>query len=121
MRRGLSLLEVVVALGLLALVLPMLVNLIPSSAVALRRAQDIDAATAYAHKVLEEARRDSTLAPGATLEAEVTINRTNFRMIREVYEVSPASLGLVDVVVLMQGTPSFPPIRLSTRMGAGGS
>ncbi|GMU55397.1 MAG: hypothetical protein AMXMBFR33_45430 [Candidatus Xenobia bacterium] len=115
--RGLSLLEMVVALGLLALVLPFLLNLVPSSALALKRAEDVDAASAYATRLLEEARATPPSRLGVDLDSFVTLNNTRFRVVREVYAVDnyPA---LRDVVVAISGPARLQPIRMATRLGS---
>ncbi len=110
-----SLLEMVVALGLVALVLPFLLNLVPSSALALKRAEDVDAASAYATRLLEEARATPPTRPGVDLDTTVTLNNTRFR--REVHAVDnyPA---LRDIVVAISGPARLQPIRMATRLGS---
>lgn len=115
MKRGLSLLEVVVALALIALVLPFLLNLVPSSALALKRSEDVNAASAYAAKLLEEVRADPSPTPGV-VTSTVRLNNTDFRIVREIYAVDRQP-SLHDVVVSVHGPARFAPIRVATRIG----
>ncbi len=113
--RGLSLLEVVVALALLALVLPFLLNLVPSSALALKRAEDVNAASAYAAKLLDESRCAPNFTVGVDKQETVTLNNTEFQVAREIYAVQGMD-EMRDVVVSVTGPRRFQPIRMATRL-----
>lgn len=106
-RRGFSLLEVVVALALAALVLPLVLDLLPTSALALKRAEDLQAATGLATRALDEMRADPK--PG---QARVEINDTRFTVVREVFEVRP---GITDLVVRVIDERKHE-VRLATRI-----
>lgn len=106
-RRGFSLLEVVVALALAALVLPLVLDLLPTSALALKRAEDLQAATGLATRALDEMRADPE--PG---QARVELNDTRFLVVREVFEIRP---GILDLVVRVIDERKHE-VRLATRI-----
>ncbi len=118
--RGMSLVEVILAVALAGGALLTLVTLFPAGMLSLQKARDLEAATAYGTEVLETSRRgiDQT----ATLNNFiVTINRTDFHVTRDFHAVSkstPVGLRppLYDVVVTVtwQGQPY--PVTIGTRM-----
>jgi len=111
-RQALSLLEVVVGLGLLALIMPLALNLIPSGRFAQKRALSLEAATALAQGWLEETRNASTLSAGVYRQQTVQVGQLTFRAVQEHYGVDAY---LMDVVVVVQ-PPQGQPVRLATRM-----
>ncbi|MEW6278780.1 MAG: hypothetical protein AB1758_09175 [Candidatus Eremiobacterota bacterium] len=113
-RRGLSLMELVVALGLLALTFPMLLNLLPASQLARRKAENLQSATSLALEWLEDARVNPPAGPGLDRDLTVRLNGTRYQARREVVEVSPEAF---DVVVTLEGPGE--PVRLATRIARG--
>jgi hypothetical protein len=109
-RKGLSLLELVVCFGLLALVIPFVLNLVPSGTLALRKAEVVQEASAYGLVLIDEARNSPAM--GLDLDTTRTVGRTEFRIRREIYQVDDR---LRDVVVEL--TPRRgQTMRLATRM-----
>jgi prepilin-type N-terminal cleavage/methylation domain-containing protein len=113
-RRGLTLVEVIVSLAILAMGLLFVLSLIPSSVLSLKKAEDLQAASAYGMELLEMVR----LQPPSAEERQafdVDFNHTSFHFVREIYSVEE---GLFDVVVVAQGREDTPPLRLATRVHA---
>lgn len=106
MRRGFSLLEVVVALGLAALILPLMLELLPTSALALQRAEDLQTATGVAVRAMDQMRADPRAG-----NSKVELNRTVFTIVTEVHDVRP---GVVDLVVRVTDERQHE-VRLATR------
>jgi len=116
MRRGVSLLEVVVALGLLAIVIPLLFNLLPSSILSLRRAERLQVATTLAAYRMDEL---SLMIPQAGVDVNevISVPPHRYRVVREFYA---NDIYRMDVVVLCELLDSqLPPIRLATRLRRG--
>lgn len=109
--RAFSLIEVVVGLGLLALILPLALNLVPSGLFAQRRAQQNEAAIALARGWLEQA-RSTTQSAGLYGPQMISVGQYNYRVSQEVYNVDAY---LQDVVVVVQTTRGLP-VRLATRI-----
>lgn len=109
--RAISLLEVVVGLGLLALILPLALNLIPSGLLTQRRAQQIQAATALSVGWMEEARSLTHPTPGL-YQRDILVGGQNYRAVREIYLVDAY---LLDVVVSVH-PPSGPSVRSAGRI-----
>ena len=83
---GLSLVEVTVSLTLAALVMLFILNLIPSGVLALRKAQDVQAASAYGYGLMEDATAAllSQRSVPASTDVRVTLNDTEFHVTRTV-------------------------------------
>lgn len=112
-RRGFTLLEVVLAAALLAASLLVIVSLIPSGVLSLKKAENIQAATAYALEVLEWDRANfSSTAPP---DSQVTLNGTVFHVHNDVYAV-PTYSGLYDLAVTVSWDRQPQPVILATRV-----
>lgn len=111
-RVGLTLIEVILAVALLAMGVLFVASIIPTSVMSLKKAEDLQAASAYALKIVENLRLHPPAGPD-TQGGVVTLNRTEFRFS---YEVLPVEEGLFDIVVVMTGRPDSPPFRLATRV-----
>lgn len=109
--RGLSLLEVVVGLCLIALVVPFLLNLIPGGYLASFRAEIIQTGTTGALEWTEQARRK----PKARNE-KVVLNKIEFQASTEIFPVTDTNL--IDIVVTFV-PPRGAPIVLCTRVSSG--
>lgn len=110
--RAFSLIEVVVGLGLLALILPLALNLVPGSLFAQRRAQTTESATALAQGWLQIARTQASLAAGLYGPETVVVGGGSFGVVREVYNVDAYLQDVVVVVSPSRGQP----IRLASRL-----
>lgn len=108
---GVTLLEVVIAMSLLALGFMFVLGIVPTSITSVKRSEDIAAATAYGMEIVEYARRSMPTEP--TKEFKVTFNQTEFKFTREVV---PAEDGLSDVIVTVHWTDTHPDVRLVTRL-----
>lgn len=106
-RPGMSLTETVVALGLAALLLPLMLELLPSSALMIQRAEDVQTATGIALEELQALR-----ASPESGEAVVVRNDTRFAVTRTVHLLEE---GVWDLVVQVQG-PRGAPVTVATRM-----
>ena len=111
-RRALSLIEVVVALGLVAVILPLLLSLFPTSLASLRQSERLQVATTLAAYRLDEA---CLLLPnpGVDLDETVTVGKQRYRVVREYYALDPMRLEAVVTVTLDDNRPD----RLATRLG----
>lgn len=110
MKRGHSLLEMVVAAGILALALPLILNLLPTSFFALRKAENIQIATSLAIYQLDEARY---LTPRLGAEVEtVAVGGHDYQVAREFYRVDTLRWDVLVVCTSQQ----LAPVRLATRV-----
>lgn len=90
--RGLTLVEVMVALGLIAVSLMLILGMIPAGIQSSQRAADIQAAAAWSRQLLEETPPPSDLPiPGAEAltQHERTIGPTEFRATRRLTLTGP--------------------------------
>lgn len=115
--RAVSLLELMVALGLLACVIPLLVNLLPSSMISLRRAERLQVATTLAAYRMDEANLLNA-GPGLNLNEEVALPPHRYRVAREFYAVGTDRVDVVVTVLMLDS--NFPPIRLASRIERSG-
>jgi prepilin-type N-terminal cleavage/methylation domain-containing protein len=111
-RRGLSLLEVVVAVSLIALVIPLLLGLFPSALKSLRRAEFLQAAATLATYRMDEANLLER-APGQDLNVVVDLAPHRYRIVREFYALDAYRLDCV-VQVSEEGS-GLAPVRLESR------
>ena len=113
MKRGASLLEVVIALGLLAIIIPLIFNLLPSSMLSLRRAERLQVATTLASYRMDEVALIEP-QPGRDLDEVVTLPPHRYHLAREFYALD---IYRLDVVVSCELVDSgLPPVRLATRL-----
>lgn len=113
MKRGASLLEVVVALGLLAVIIPLIFNLLPSSMMALRRAERLQVATTLASYRMDELGRFNPVA-GVDVDEVVVLPPQKYRLVREFYNVDAYRMDVVVSCHLVD--TDLPPVRLATRL-----
>lgn len=110
-RRGMTLLEVVIALALIALGIVFVLGILPTSVLSVKRSEDMEAATAYGVEVVEDARRQLPETLSQTFVK--TLNQTEFTVTRDIYVVDQATS---DIVVVASWSPDRPGIRLATRV-----
>lgn len=113
-RRGGSLLEVVLAVGLLSLTIPLLLNLIPTGLNSLRHADQLTVATSLASYRVDQAARLPPDTPLA-LREQIQVGRVTYTLVRAAYAVDP-ELTDVDVAVWADG---MHPVTLTTRLYRG--
>lgn len=111
--RGFTLLELVLTLGLVGLGILALLSVMPTATLALRRGEDLQAATACATRLLQEAQQAPPRHAGIDLEEQIHLNGTTFSCAREIIPVDP---GLADVVVTVTWRDDTPPLRMATRI-----
>lgn len=109
--RGLSLLEVVIAMSLLALAFLFVLAIVPAGITSIKRSEDIEAATAYGMEIMEEARR--SLPPEGEKLFFIELNQTEFKIMREVVRVNQ---DLTDIVIRAKWSDVLPGITLATRV-----
>ncbi|MHB2015509.1 MAG: type IV pilus modification PilV family protein [Candidatus Xenobia bacterium] len=110
--RGFTLVEILVSLAILAAGVVFVVSIIPTAVLTLQRAEDLQAATAYGQELVEDARAHVPTAAGRDRDFQVTLNRTEFHVTRDIV-VFP---DLEDVVVTLQGPSDQQPVKLATRL-----
>lgn len=116
---GFSLLEIVVALCIVAVSLTLIVGIIPMNVSGLKKSEAIQAATLYASEVLAQAESPAFVAEPATmfLDRTVVINQVPFRVVRGIYGVdAPERPRLYDVIVNVSWETQPVPVELRTRV-----
>ncbi len=84
-RRGLTLVEIMVAIGLIAVSLMMVLALIPAGIHSAQRAENVQSAAAWSRQLIEDAPvpEEFPIAPDIAEEQfEMKIGRTNYRAVR---------------------------------------
>lgn len=113
--RGFTLVEVIVAAALVAASILLMVGLLPTGVLALKKAEDVQAATAYGVEVLET--RSAALPPAPFTSAFwITLNGTRFRVRTVVSAVPHPSGHLYDLAVTVTWNRQPAPVRLFTRL-----
>ena len=102
------------ALSLAALVLPFLLNLIPSGRLAQQKGENLQAATAFALEWIEDASLKPPKVDGTDKDQTVLLNGVAFHATREARQVE-GQKDLQDVIVTLT-TPRGEPIRLAIRL-----
>lgn len=92
-----------------------IVSLIPSGVLSLKKAENLQTATAYAMEVLETSRRGIDQTPWLD-QFRVTLNNTEFRVKREAQPVPQSDGRLVDVRVTVEWDQQPVPVRAATRL-----
>jgi type II secretory pathway pseudopilin PulG len=109
-RQGFSLLEMVVACSLMALVLPLLFNLFPTSLRAMRRSETLQQAVTLATYRMDEAAVTSHVV-GVDLNQNVTLGSSVYQVTREYYNVDAYRMDM-QVTVQSEG---MTPLQMQTR------
>lgn len=107
--------DVIVAIALLAAGLMVIVSLIPSGVLSLKKAENLQTAAAYAMDVIETSRGGVEQTPWLD-QFRVTLNDTEFRVKREARPVPQSDGRLVDVQVTIEWDQQPTPVRVATRM-----
>lgn len=102
----------VVAAGLMATLLPLLLSLFPTSLNSLGRSERLQIATTLAAYRLDEACLFLP-TPGVDLEEVVVVGKKRYRITREYYALDPIRL---EAVVAVNCDDQLPTIRLATRL-----
>ncbi len=115
-RGGYTLFEVVVALGLVSVCIPLFFNLVPLSLKALRDSERLRICSSIAQGYLEECYFGS-LVPGVDVATSLTVNGEAYQVRREIYALDASRLDVV-VVVWWANQPERP-FRLAGRVASG--
>lgn len=110
---GFTLVESIVAAALIGACLLTIISVIPSGVLSLKKAEDLEAATAYGMEVLEM--RRARLDPGE-MTHEITMNATRFDVVSRVDEQPHPGGHLYDFVVTVSWNRQPCPVRLATRL-----
>lgn len=115
-RRGFTLIEVILAVALVGAGLLVLVSLLPSGVLSLKKAEDLQTATAYGVEVMEASRRGLAQTPHLA-DFTVTMNATEFHVTRLSQAVAGGGGRLYDVCVNVSwhGQPG---VQFATRMAS---
>lgn len=114
-RVGFTLVEVIVAASLVGAGLLLVVGLLPSGVLSLKKAEDLQTATAYGMEVMEISRGDLSHTPFLN-DFQVMLNSTEFRVTREVMPVAGSDGRLFDVLVTVSWGDPPAQAQLATRM-----
>ena len=107
---GLSLVEVLVALGLIAISLMLILGMIPAGIQSSQRAADIQMAAAWSRQLLEEAPQPNSSTPPPDLNETKTIGSTEFQAKRTIRSTGNY---LYQIQVETSWNAGVEPIRLS--------
>jgi general secretion pathway protein I len=120
-RVGFTLVEVVVALGLLALAMMMVLGLIPAGIESSQRASDVQGAAAWSHSLIEQCPAPTEFPiPGdlASAEFQMQVGPTLYSAVRTVKTIGPY---LYRIEVQTTWDEDAPPVHLSlTRFNPAG-
>lgn len=111
--RGLSLVEIVLALAVLGLCFMFAASLIPTGIITLQRGQDMQAATGYAQELMEDVRQTPASKAGRDRELDVPIGSTTYHATRDIVKLNGQ---MIDVVVTVSWRKDVPPVVLATRL-----
>lgn len=115
MGRGFTLVEVILAAALVAASILLMVGMLPTGVLALKKAEDLQAATAYGVEVLEARSAALPSAPYAGAFS-ITLNGTRFRVETDLTAVPHPSGHLYDLAVTLRWNHQPAPVRLATRL-----
>jgi uncharacterized protein (TIGR02598 family) len=118
--RGLTLVEIIVAVAILASSILIIISIIPTGVLSLKKSEDIQSASAYGMELIEEVRNsrpDYQNYPVTDLDVEKSLNNTNFRFQRDIYAIDlQTPHRLFDIIVTVNWPRQPQPLRLSTRV-----
>lgn len=114
MKRGFTMVEVIVAAALLGACVLLIVGLVPSGVLSLKKAEDLQAASAYALQVLEFHRK--TARPDQDEAFDVALNQTQFHVHVQTSAVPAHAERLADLCVTMSWNRQPAPLVLATRV-----
>jgi uncharacterized protein (TIGR02598 family) len=118
--RAFTLIEMVVAIGIIATSLIMIVSIIPTGVLSLKKAEDYQSANAYGMSLIEETRNSRPACssyPVTDLVAEKTFNNTKFLFQRDIYALDSRNPHeFYDILVTITWARQPQPLRLSTRI-----
>jgi type II secretory pathway pseudopilin PulG len=119
-RKGLTLVEIIVAIAVFAASILIIVSIIPTGVLSLRKAGDYQSATAYGMSLIEEiksARPDYADYPVTDLDMGKSLNNSDFQFQRDIYAIdAQIPHRLFDVIVTVTWQKQQQPLRLATRV-----
>jgi uncharacterized protein (TIGR02598 family) len=113
--RAFTLVEVIVAVALIGAGLLLVVSLIPSGVLSLKKAEALQTATAYCVEVMETSRMGLERT-GYLDDFRVTLNTTEFHVVRQAASVPDTDGRLFDVIVRAEWDGQPAPVVLGTRL-----
>ena len=116
-RRGLTLVEILVAVGLFASGLMLVLSLLPAGVLSLAQAENLQTATTYAKRLLEETPEPTTF-PTTQTDLRYSANGMDFEASRVVREVTPVGGGdpqCYDSIVKVEWNGCRVPVELTLR------
>jgi prepilin-type N-terminal cleavage/methylation domain-containing protein len=118
--RGLTLVEIIVALAIFAASVMIIISIIPTGVLSIKKAEDMQAANSYGMTLIEERRNnrpDFASYPMTEFLTEKKINNTVFTMQRDLYAIDvQVPHRLYDIVVTIRWARQPQPLVLTTRV-----
>jgi len=118
--RGLTLVEIIVALAIFAASVMIIISIIPTGVLSIKKAEDMQAANSYGMTLIEERRNnrpDYTSYPLTEFVTDKKINNTVFTMQRDLYAIDvQVPHRLYDIVVTIRWARQPQPLVLTTRV-----
>jgi Tfp pilus assembly protein PilV len=110
--RGLSLVEVLVAVGLLAMGSMFILGLLPTGILSLRQAESLQTATAYGMMLIEEVPEEPPRVPARDPVRTFTLNGTRYQATRELVALGE---DLFEIRVTVRWDGCRRPVELALR------
>lgn len=118
--KGLTLVEFIVAIAVFAASILIIISIIPTGVLSLRKAGDYQSATAYGMSLIEEFRNtrpEFAEYPVTDLDMGKSLNNSDFRFQRDIYAIdAQIPHRLFDVIVTVRWQKQQQPLRLATRV-----
>jgi prepilin-type N-terminal cleavage/methylation domain-containing protein len=118
---GFTLIEIIMALALFSMCIFLVINVIPTGVMTLKKAEDLQSASLYGQEIIEDAVRSfpkgAAYFPVKDREFDITMNSTQFHVTREIYNVDTCTPPkLFDIVVVVSWDRQPMPLRLGRRL-----
>lgn len=117
MRKGLTLVEILVAVGLFSTGLMLVLSLLPAGVLSLQQAENLQTATQFAQRLIEEAAEPATF-PKTDADLRYSANGMDFKATRVIREVTPAGGGTplcYEIMVKVDWNGCRVPVELTLR------
>jgi|GEM_PF-1614739 len=118
--KGFTLVEIIVAFAIFAASVMIIISIIPTSVLSIKKAEDMQAANSYGLTLVEERRNNRpsySSYPVTEFQTEKKINSTVFTMQRDLYAIDiQEPHRLYDIVVTIRWARQPQPLVLTTRV-----